>query len=37
MKISLFDNSSQMIGCEVLEFDEGHPGVVIRKFGEDRS
>ena len=36
----LFAKSSQMIGPKWLKFsgfDGSHPGVVIRKFGEDRS
>ena len=40
MKISLFTNSSQKIGARGLKLswlDGGYPGVVIRKFGEERS
>ena len=36
--ICLFGNYSQTIGPRGLKFykfDVGHPGVVIRKFGED--
>ena len=40
MKIGYFANSSQMIGSKEFKFsvfDEGHPGVVIRKFGKDQN
>ena len=40
LKIGLFSNSSQTIGPENLKyalFNEGDPGVVMRKFGEDQS
>ena len=40
VKIGLFDNSSQMIvlkGLRFSRFDGGHPGVVIKRYGEDRS
>ena len=40
VNIGLFANSYQTIGPKGLKytgFNEGHPGVVLRKFGEDRS
>ena len=40
MKMSSFNNSSQMIGPEGLKlsgFGGGHCGVVRRKFSEDRN
>ena len=42
MKISSFTNFSQTIGLKGLKFsgfngfDGAYPGVIIRKFGEDR-
>ena len=38
MKIYLFNNNSQNNGpkrAQILGFDGGHHGVVIRKFGEN--
>ena len=38
--VGLFANSSRMIGpkgLKFLGFDGSHPGVVIRKFGEEQS
>ena len=40
MNIGLFNSSCQMIGLKGLNIfmvNEGYPGVIIRKFGEDKS